>query len=57
MPCDENTGVGTSKANEVKAALARAGTYGDGDGLFLKASKAEAQSGFCTFNMKASAGI
>lgn len=31
--------MGKLTANEVKAALAKPGTYGDGDGLFLKVSK------------------
>lgn len=31
--------MGRLTANEVKAALAKPGTYGDGDGLFLKVSK------------------
>ena len=33
------SGMGKLTANEVKAALAKPGTYGDGDGLYLKVSK------------------
>ena len=33
------SGMGKLTANEVKAALSRPGTYGDGDGLFLKVAK------------------
>ena len=33
------TDMGKLTANEVKAALAKPGTYGDGDGLFLKVSR------------------
>ena len=39
--CHEVWGIGVGKltANEVKAALSKPGTYGDGDGLFLKVAK------------------
>jgi len=33
------SGMGKLTANEVKAALSKPGTYGDGDGLFLKVAK------------------
>ena len=35
----QGTDMGKLTANEVKAALAKPGTYGDGDGLFLKVSR------------------